>query len=201
MFVANMIESYRSSSSMMDQMTKTPLQAQNEWICTVRRHQRLIEQQRRRRRRNIYWIVSSSSLMTNRTTKTPPQEQNGWIHIVFVIDNKENEKDSATGATMTESYWFHCHWRQSERQRRQHGRNGGRRTKRRCWSNVPCAMYWGVSTDDAIYVIDGATRPSNDNVECTKKHGKHENHERSIWVLCNWCMKERYDCYHINALK
>ena len=153
------------------------------WMNSYRlRHRRQIELQRRRRRRNMNEFVSSSSLTTNRTTKTPPRTQQWLDPIGFVVINDEaNAKDSAAGVVAATG--------------------GSRRTGWRCRLNVPCAMYQGTTTDDAIYVIAGATRTLNDDIECTKNHEKHENHERAIWLLCNGCTKGQYDCYPINTLK
>ena len=47
--------------------------------------------------------------MTERTTNTPPQAHIELIRIVFVIEDKENDKDAAAGATRTESYRLLCH--------------------------------------------------------------------------------------------
>ena len=146
----------------------------------LRRHRRRSERQRRFRRRNMDEFVLSSSSTTKRTTKTPPQAQQWLNRIGFVvIDNRANDKDAAAGvvaATVPDDTadWM-CH--------------------------VPCAMYRGTTTDDAIYRIARATRTSNDDVECTKKHENYEKHERAILVLCNWCMKEQYYFYPINTLK
>ena len=57
---------------------------------------------------------------------------------------------------------------------------GSRRTGRRCRSNVPCAMYQGMTTDDAIHVIAWVTRTLNE-MNSTKN------------------MKEQYDCYVIDV--
>ena len=122
--------------------------------------------------------------------------QHDWIRIVFVvIDDKANGEDAATGTTMIELYCLRCHWRQIKQRRCRRRRSGGRRTGQRCRSNVPCAMYRGTTTEYAIYVIAGATRTSNDDVECTEKH------EIAILLLCYWCMKEQYYCYLVNTLK
>ena len=166
----------------MERTTKTPLKAQIQWIFIVRRHRRRSKRQRRRRRRKMNEFVSSLSSTTKRTTKTPPRTQQ-WLNCIgcVVIDDGANDEDVAAGA-MADA-------------------GGGRRTGRRCQSNAQCAMYRGTTTDDAIYVIARATRTSNEDVECTKKNEKNEKHEIAIWLLCNWCMKEQYDCYPINTLK
>ena len=106
-------------------------------------------------------FVSSLSLTTKRMTKTPPRAQQRPNRIGFVvIDDGSNDKDAAAGVVAAAG--------------------GGRRTGQRGRSNVPCAIYQGTTTDDEIYVIAGATRTSNDDVECTEKHEKHEKHERAI---------------------
>ena len=41
-------------------------------------------------------------------------------------------------------------------------------------------MYQGTTTDDAIYVVAGVKRTTNDNVKCTEKNENNEKHERAI---------------------
>ena len=104
-------------------------------------------------------FVLSLSSTTKGTTKMPPQVQQLLNCIGFVIINdEENDKDAAAGVVAaavpdeTADQMFH----------------------------VPCAMYRGTTTDDAIYVIVGATRTLNNDVECTKNHEKQEKHERAL---------------------
>ena len=119
-----------SSSSLTERTTKTP-QAQN-WMNLYRlRHRRWRELQRRRRRSKLNEFVSSLSSTTERTTKMPPQAQQWLNRIVFVvIDEGANNKDAAAGAMVAAG--------------------GGRHTGRHCQSNVPCAMYRGMTTGGAI---------------------------------------------------
>ena len=167
---------------------RNPMKGRPCWLPTwlnlyrLFRNRRQSECQRRRRRRNMNEFVLYPSLTTKRKTKTPPRAQKLFNRIGFVIINDgANNKDAAAGVVVAAG--------------------DGCRNGRRCQSNVPCDMYQGTTTDDAIYVIAGATRTSNDDDKCIEKHEKHENHERAIWLLCNWCMKEQYDCYTINTLK
>ena len=75
-----------------------------------------------------------SSSTTKGTTKTLPQAQHELIRIVFVIDNKGNDKDAAAGTTMIESYRLRRHRQQSERQGRRRGHIGGRRWRPLYWT-------------------------------------------------------------------
>ena len=204
MLVANMIESYR--------------------LC---RHRWWSKRQILRRRHNMNEFISSSSSTTKRTTKTMPRAQHEWKCIVFVIDDEENDKEAAAGTTMNEfisslsSTTKRTTKTPPQAQKllncigfividnRANDEDAAASAvaaalpddsaNRMC--HVPCAMYQGTTTDDAIYVIARATRTSNNDVECTKKHENNEKHERAIWLLCNWFMKEQYDCYPINTLK
>ena len=159
MLVANMIESYCSSSSTMEQTTKTPLKAQIEWIRIVRRHQRRSEQQRRHRRRKMNEFVSSSSLTTKRTTKTPLRAHQLLNRIGCVFINDEaNNKDAAAGA-MADVVQDDA-------------------ANRMC--NVPCIGGRRLMIQSMWLPGRQGRRTTTSNAP--KKHENHEKHERAIWL-------------------